>query len=180
MVKHSDRRGFSLLEVLVSVGIIAFLGTTLTQILFSITRSSAKTEVLKDVKQNGEFSLQLMERYIRNARTITSTCTASGTSLDSLSFVNPDGGTTSFYCLSDGKAIRIASSSASGVQFLTSNSVTLGASCATSSLVFVCTASDDVPKSIHISFQLAQIGTPVDQFEKAGANFQTTILLRNK
>lgn len=181
MMRLVKQRGFTLLEILVSIGVIAIIGTLLSQIFFSITRSNVKGEVLKEVKQNGEFSLQIMERLLRNARSITSTCTPIGYASGTISLTNPDLSSTTISCSLDGAVTRITSTTGVVTQYLTTNSITLGgASCAASSLQFICTSTADFPSSMKISFSLAQKGTPVDQFEKASASFQTTVLLRNK
>lgn len=169
--------GFTLLEILVSIGVIAVIGTLITQIFFSITRSNVKGEILKEVKQSGEFALQIMERVIRNARNITSTCTPIGYASGSISLTNPDGSSTTLSSGLDGTVMRISSTTGVTTQYLTSNTITLGA---VSTLQFICTSTADTPSSVKISFSLAQKGTPVDQFEKASAQFQTTVNLRNK
>ena len=169
---------FTLLEMLVSLGIIAIVGVLLTQVFISTTRTNTKGEITKEVKQNGDFVLGVMTRMLMNARSITSDCEKTGTSASSLTFTNPDGGTTMFACLFDGKAFRIASISAS-LSFLTSPSVSLyGETCETA-LTFVCTTLPDETQSIKINFSLAQQGTPYERYEEAGANFQTTVTVRN-
>ncbi len=174
--------GFTLMELVVAVAIIAGLGTVLVQALFTTTRSSTKVERLTDVKQGGEYALNVIERMIRNAQSLTAVCSSSGTTPTSSAIItSPDGYQTTFTCASDGGVTRIASASAFGTQFLTSSSVTLGgASCDADTLAFYCTSIADTPKSVKVTFQLSQKGTPVDQFEKASTTFQTSIGLRNQ
>lgn len=174
-----DMRGFTLLEMLISVTIVALVGGILAQAFFTMTRTNTKTERIKDVKQSGEFALEVMERMIRNAREVTSSCP--GTSSDTISIRNADNGTTTFSCLLDNGTPRIASQSGATAEFLTSSSVTLGGSlCAASSLSFTCTTSGGRPGNIRIAFQLSQLGTPVDQFERSSISLGTTIQLRNE
>ncbi len=171
--------GFTLLEVLVSVGIIAIIGIVATQTFVATTRTNIKVELLKDVKQNGDFALGIMTRMIQNAQAVTSACSTTGTSASSLSIANFDGGATTFECRLDGTVLRIASTSAGVPAYLTSNNLTLvGAVCDTNALNFVCTSLGDTT-SIKINFSLAQKGTPIAQFEKASVSFQTSALLRN-
>lgn len=176
------KRGFTLIELLVTIAIIAGLSTVLAQAFFTTTRSNTKVEKLTDVKQNGEYALSIMERMIRNARVLTASCTSGGTqATPSAAIVSPDGITTTFQCLLDGSVTRIASVSSMGTEYLTSNAVTLGGtSCDTDSLTFYCTSIAEVFKSLKITFQLSQKGTPVDQFEKASTTFQTTIGIRSQ
>ncbi len=175
------QRGYTLIELIIAVAIIAGLGTVLAQSLFTTTRSSTKVERLTDVKQGGEYALNVIERITRNARSLTAVCSESGTTpTASATITSPDGYETTFTCALSGTVTRIASVSAFGTQYLTSSSVTLGgATCDADSLVFYCTSIADVPKSLKVTFQLLQKGSPVDQFEKASTTFQTSIGLRN-
>ncbi len=173
-------RGFTVIELLVAVAIISGLGTILAQSFFTTTRSNTKVEKLTDVKQNGEYAIAVLERMIRNARTITASCTSGGTQASpSAAIVSPDGLTTTFQCALDGSVTRVASVSSVGTEYLTGSGVTLGGtSCDTDSLNFYCTSIADTPRSVRVTFQLSQKGTPVDQFEKASTTFQTSIGLR--
>ena len=170
------------MELVVAVAIIAGLGTVLVQALFTTTRSSTKVERLTDVKQGGEYALSIIERMVRNAQSITAdTCSDGSVSIPSVTIRSPDGNDTQFICELNSGVTRIASVSAIfGSQYLTSSSVSLGDSCATDTLAFYCTSISDIPKSLKVSFQLSQKGTPVDQFEKASTTFQTSIGLRNQ
>lgn len=181
MKNKSNAKGFTLIELIVAVAIIAGLGTVLVQALFTTTRSSTKVDRLTEVKQGGEYALNVIERMIRNARSLTAVCTSDGTTpTSSAAITSPDGYETTFACAWSGSVTRIASVSAFGTQYLTSSSVTLGgATCDADSLVFYCTSVADVAKSVKVTFQLSQKGTPVDQYEKASTTFQTNVSVRN-
>ena len=169
-----------MLEVLVSIGILAMVGTLIVQVFFTTTRANSKTEVQKNVKQNGDFAVEVMSRLIRSARSITTSCTAGGATTESVTFVNQNGGTTTLGCLLDGAVTRVASTSAGRTDYLTDKSLTIGgAECTQDSLQFVCTAPAGQPAMVAITFRLSQKGTPQDQFEKATAAFQTTVAIRN-
>lgn len=180
----NNKNGFTLIELVVAVAIIAGLGTVLVQALFTTTRSSTKVEKLTDVKQSGEYALNVIERMIRNARALTAVCSEGGlTPTSSAAVTSPDGYETTFACAYDNinNVTRIASVSAFGTQYLTSSSVTLGgASCDADTLAFYCTSIADVPKAVQVTFQLSQKGTPLDQFEKASTIFQTSIGIRSQ
>ena len=174
------KQGFTLLEIMVSIGIVAIMGVLISQIFFTTTRSNAKAEVLKNVKQNGDFAAELMGRMIRNANAITTTCADTGSTTTSITLTNPNGGSTAFGCLLDGTVMRIASTSAGRTDYLTDSGLTLGGvDCNGASLSFVCTAPAGQPTTVAITFRLAQKGTPPDQFDRASASFQTTAAIRN-
>jgi len=178
------KKGFTLIETLVAIGAMASIGVLIAQVFFTTTRSNTKTELLKDVKQNGDYATEVISRMIRNSIKTNSACSSAGTPLTSLEIVNADGGVTRFECVFDNSVARIASTSAlSGrTDFITSTNVTLGgASCVDpiTSLQFTCVSNVDQPPQISLQFQLSQRGTSTAQFEKASIRFETTVLPRN-
>jgi type II secretory pathway pseudopilin PulG len=181
---HHHVSGFTLLETLISIGVVGAIGILITQVFFATARTNTKTELLKDVKQNGEYAMSVMSRMIRNSIYIESTCSSTGDpTLSSLDVRNSDGNITTFGCVLDASAsvLRVASTSAtnpSNPDYLTSKNVTIGGlSCndASTTLTFACTSYPDQPPKITINLKMSQKGTPVDQFEKASILFQTTV-----
>lgn len=179
MIKaKSQSLGFTLIEIIVSVGIIGLIIVVITQVLFSTGQSNSKVEIQKEVKQNGNYALGVMERMIRNARSVKSTC--DGTSTKSIEIVNPGSGTTRLECVLNSGVTRLASESAS-IEYLTNESVTLGGvNCVdvANTLQFTCTSSSGIPPRVNVSFSLSQKGTPGTQFEQASESFQSTVNLR--
>jgi prepilin-type N-terminal cleavage/methylation domain-containing protein len=175
------QNGFTLLEMLITISVIAVIASLIVQVFFTTTRINTKTEVMKEVKQNGDFALDVMTRMIRNSTFISSAC--SGGPLNTLNITNPDGQGTIFTCSPDANnVLRIASQSAAvplKFQYLTSSNVTLGtgAFCGTY-LQFTCTSSNDTNK-VTITFDLAQRGTPASLFEQARMPFKITVSTRN-
>lgn len=161
--------GFTLIEVLVVFSILAIIFVVASNMFFSILRGTTKTKTMQLVKQNGDYTISLMGRMIRNARSIgTYTST-------SLPIVNPDGGTTTFSCSdvdSDGNN-EIASNSAS----LISSDVKV-VSC---NNVFTVTEGEpDIrPDTVAIEFDLSQVAVSSRPEEQALVKFKTTISLRN-
>jgi prepilin-type N-terminal cleavage/methylation domain-containing protein len=177
-MKHNT--GFTLIELIVTVAAIAIISTVLSQIFFTTLRTNAKTEILKEVKQNGDLVQESMVRMIQNAQGLVSSCDAVGVESASLELINQDGNTTTLTCIEDEDGTRIASVSAASTDFLTSAAVTLGGvSCDDSTLTFVCKGGVGVRSSVTISFSLAQKGTSPNQFDTASSNFQTSATTRN-
>ncbi len=175
------KKGFTLLELLISVTIIAGLSLLIAQSFFTTTRSNIKTEIIKDVKQNGDVALGTMINMIRASTQVGSLCASGGSSSSSLTIKNPDGGLSTFGCFFDSGVSRIGSSSAA-IDYLTSTNVTLGGNAcadAAMSLQFTCTSATSGGTSVKIAFSLSQKGTPVNLFERGQASFQTTVGLRN-
>lgn len=176
-MKADMKRGFTLIEVLVSVGIIAMIGIVLAQGFFAMVRTNTKTELIKDVKQNGDFALDVMSRMIRNAASVTTSCATGGTTTPTLTILNADSFTTTFGCNVDGTTPRIASTSAGKTDYLTSRNVSLGTNC-TNALTFVCYQLPGEKTGVKITFTLGAVGNPQSQFEKASSSFQMSVVTR--
>lgn len=167
-------KGFSLIEMLIAIAVLGGISVVLSQSFFTITRSSNKAELQKDIKQSGDFALRIMEQMIRSNESIAS-CTT-----DELQIVNPDGNTTTFGCVDDNGVARLASQSGVITSYLTSSNLTLGTTCSAAQLSFACTnLLTSQPDTVKITFSLSQKGTPVDKFELATGAFQTTVNARN-
>jgi len=168
-MKKNSPKGFTLIEILFvmgGLGIIAVIGSGM---FFSILRGSTKTKTLQLVKQNGDYAISVMERMIRNARSLVSPST-DGT-VDSITIKNSDGGTTTFSC--EGAPATISSNSSS----LLSNEVKVSSDCS----IFEVTVGEAgiKPGVIKINFSLSQSRTTTRPEEQAVVNFQTTVSLRN-
>lgn len=158
--------GFTLVEVLMVVFVMGIVIVVGGQLFFTILKGASKTELVKQVKQNGDYALGVMERQIRSAKKIDA-CTPT-----SLKIVNQDDGITEFKCLLENGVNKIASGSST----FTSDSVTLGATCPAS--LFDCSRSTLIPPKVSVSFFLYQKGSSTRPEEQANLFFQQTISLR--
>lgn len=169
--------GFTLVEILVVVTLLGLMAATVTQIFVLGLRSQSKSEALKEAKQNGDYTLSVMERMIRNASDISSSC---NTSSDQLTIVNPDGFTTTFLC-TDGADI----SSASGGMpvptpdmsySLTSSKVAIN-NCI-GAFTVVCPTPPINPKYVFIDFTVNQAGVTPAPGANISLDYQSTVSLR--
>lgn len=74
----SKKTGFSLIEVLVTITILTIVGVAISTIVTRSFQSNTKTELIGNVKQNGQGVLAIMEKDIRESDTVV--CPLSGTS----------------------------------------------------------------------------------------------------
>ncbi|MDP3955262.1 MAG: prepilin-type N-terminal cleavage/methylation domain-containing protein [bacterium] len=160
--------GFSLIEVLMVVFVMGIVVVVGSQLFFSVLKGASKTELVKQVKQNGDYALGVMERQIRSAKSIKE-CTPT-----SLRIVNQDDNETVFTCLLQDDVNKIASNSST----LTGNSVTLGSGACPGSLLFDCNGATLTPPKVTVTFSLYQKGSSTRPEEQAQLFFQQTISLR--
>ncbi len=180
-MKQNAVQGFTLIEIIITTSIIAILGVVITQVLSTTTRTNTKVGIMSDVKQNGDFALIMMERLIRSARQVTSSCSEAGDTLDSVILENTDGNTTTLTCAYDGSVTRVASVSAIGTSYLTGTNVTLGgSSCSGSTLLFTCKGIQGVTQAISIGFTLTQGNASQFISEQSMTPFQSTVMVRNR
>lgn len=159
--------GFTFIEILVVTGLIAMISTLAVQVFVTTSASTTKSNLLQNIKQNGDYSLEIMTRMIQSAESIP-TCT--GAQAGSLAIVNRDGKTTTFDCAVD----RIASTGALFTQYLTPSGLTCGGT-----LQFLCTPRAGIPSSVKITFTLSQTGSAGKSYEAASVPFQTTVIKRS-
>lgn len=102
--------GFTLVEVLVVLAITALVAAIIVQTIAAILRGVLKTGSILEVKQNGSFTLAVMEQMIRNSVS-TPICLfpTPGILVSGVQITNPD--TVTFACLYDGSKYFIASGS---------------------------------------------------------------------
>lgn len=63
--------GFTLIELLVVVAIMAIIAGISSDLFVSILKGANKANVMNEIKQNGNYVLEIMERNIRNAKSVT-------------------------------------------------------------------------------------------------------------
>jgi prepilin-type N-terminal cleavage/methylation domain-containing protein len=165
---NSERqRGFTLVELLVVVTVFAFLGLLLTNSLFSILKSNVKAELIKEIRQNGSFALDVMTKKLTGG--LSPECLDNPSSR--VEFTDVSGDVITFQCDTG----YIASVSAGRNIPLTDSTGKIGLK----SCSFDCEGAGTYQK-VTISFTLSQAGEPTRQEELASQSFSKVILIRNK
>jgi len=164
------KSGFTLIETLVVIGILAIIVVVGSSSFFSILKGSTKTKTATLVKQNGDYAMNVMTRMIRNAKGIVGFVPENYPGPE-ITIDNPDGETTIFLCDSNDDG-SLASNSAS----LMSSQVKVS-DC---SSVFNIQYDEEglEPDVVTIDFTLStgDLGRPE---EEASMRFKTTVILRN-
>ena len=162
-MKLKKVKGFSLIEVLVAIGVFSIVALVTTQSLASSLRNSRKSDAISRSRQNVDYAISTMERLLRNAQDIS--CSGDNRTLN---YVDEFGNNSSFRCAGD----HIASGSAR----LTSNSVLIDCSARP---VFTCSvAGPTVPEAVEIILT-AEDALMGNTEEGATVTSKTKVLLRN-
>jgi prepilin-type N-terminal cleavage/methylation domain-containing protein len=171
------KAGFTLIELLVVIAVLGIVLGIGVSILTATFRSTNKTKVFNQVKQNGDFALETMTRSVRSAIDV---CTTAGTDLVTYSATvncaspSPSVEVTRFHCTlggtgSDGEVDRLDNRGAS---------IPLVSSVKISSCAFAITSS--IPKRVTIDFTFQQstsLGTSTDVI--ISIPFHTEVTVRN-
>lgn len=168
--------GFTLIEILVSLGILVIIMVVASNMFFTILKSSSKAKILTEVKQNGNYAINVMARMIRGGE-----YQSHGNNF--IEIKNPDGEMTEFRCYDEAgppSQYFIASESGSltgEAARITSDNVRVSSSC--DSFITYSPPVSEGPAGIMISFTLSQLGTPSRPEERASVDFRTTVTFRN-
>lgn len=102
-------RGLSILEVLIVILVFSVLGVLTTQAIFLTLKGTKKSSSLMKVRENVSYSLDVIERQLRNAQSVTP-CPNTDTKI--VSYIDADGKIGSFSCTLGETTGYIASGSA--------------------------------------------------------------------
>lgn len=152
-------QGFSLIEILVVVGIFAVLAVVATQATILSLGGAKKSENVIAVRENLEFAASVVERRVRNAKSMN--CVGATV----LNYVGQDNKNYSFTCASDYLE-------ADGGR-VTSDEIIL------TSCSFSCTDGDElkgIPPKVSVNF-LGVSAVGADK-EVSSASISTTVVLR--
>ena len=107
---NKSQKGFSLLEMIVAIGIFGAIVTLSVNIVVIAGAAQVKASLLRAVQDNIRFAIQFMNKEVRTSHALTShhadgTLCSSGTLCDQIRFIN-DRGDTIAYCVLDNVLIR--------------------------------------------------------------------------
>jgi len=102
---NSRKKGFTLIEMLVSVSIFTLVMLIAVSAVFTIVASNKKAESLKSVMDNLDFALESMTRNIRTGSTYTCLTVGGGGSISTVG--NCPGGDPGFQFLSNQNGVTI-------------------------------------------------------------------------
>jgi prepilin-type N-terminal cleavage/methylation domain-containing protein len=166
--------GMTLLEVMVVITIFAVLGILVTESVTLTLQGAKKSESIVKVRENLDYSLSIIERQIRGASTIVSTCyippaTPVPGGSPEIDYTDQNGTLSSFSCQQMGSDNSYI---ASGSSRLTDSAVRI-VSCA-----FICTSSSSSNAPV-VAIDLTMQDASASGTQKANVSASTQIYLRN-
>jgi len=158
------KKGFSIIEILVVVGIFAMIAVIATQAVVSSLTSARKAEASILVKENLDYTVSVMERKLRNAQSIES-CSSSR-----IDYIDSEGEDARFRCINVGGSNgRVENED----DRLTSDEVIV------TECEFACTAGTaDVPSLVNISLEAEKKDTGIANEDKSPVSISTQVYLR--
>jgi len=170
-------KGFTLVEMLVSIGLVLIIGTIGTSMIASILRSYNKAHIINEIEQNGNYVMSLMEGQIRNAKSVE--CDGGGTgSCPGLKVTSQEGTAITFSITTGAGGIGVVQKTVGGVtEILTNDDLVSGVSVDTTNSQFV--VSDTTPSSVQVILQLRQAPNSPGRVDyHADTTLQTTVVVR--
>ncbi|MFH1561079.1 MAG: prepilin-type N-terminal cleavage/methylation domain-containing protein [Patescibacteria group bacterium] len=167
-----DNKGFTLVETLVTVGLLSVIGLIISGVLFVTLRSGGKAELEMAGKQKGEFALNSLEKMIRGAKEIkdiTTRCSPAGVTDDSITLIGQDDLETTLTCA----GTSIASSSA--------NSTTLlqGVTTLDCDQFITCVRTEPQKPLVTIDFTIGLGSATAQPDKRAEIHFTSKVSMRN-
>jgi prepilin-type N-terminal cleavage/methylation domain-containing protein len=172
-IADMNKKGLSLLEVLVVITIFAVLGILVTQSVILTLQGSKKSESIIRVRENLDYSLNIIERQIRNASFVYEDSTyltqCSGTASTAIYYKDQNGKNSSFSCVNIGAGNSYI---ASGSARLTSDTIKV------TSCSFVCTQGTMTNPAL-LKVDLTMQEASASGIQSANVSASTQIYLRN-
>lgn len=158
------RGGFTLIEVLAAISILGLVGLISSSFFLTILSSSSKAEVAKEVRQNGDYVLSVMQGLILSAS--SASCSDDH---KSIAIKDTNGSPTTFSC-NETTTYKISSNSAD----LTGSNVLV------SGCSFICEQVAGAPTKVSVEFTVSQKGSgTLRPSEKSSQIFKSEIIMRN-
>jgi len=138
----NNKRGFSLIEMLIVVLIFGILGVITTQIITLSVRTAGKSESTVKVREDLNHVIGVMERELRNASNVN--CSDDH---HTINYLNAANSWVSFSCAGSADSMYVASASAAQITGTDTSITICNFSCPTDSSVTIELQANNAAKS---------------------------------
>lgn len=170
--RASARSAYTLVEMVVVIGVLVLISAVATDMFFNITRAYNKANAIAEIEQSGSTALNSMVNEIRQARSVTKTSTTT------IEITRADDTPVTF-------GFRPATTSpdtngclyrGTTTQCLTDDTLTTGVNV----LDVTFTVVDSDPQMVKIEMTISQpLGVPTRQDFRAQTTLKTSVVLRS-
>jgi prepilin-type N-terminal cleavage/methylation domain-containing protein len=168
-----SQAGFTLIELLVVLSITVLLMMTVSIFFMTFVVGNTKAVFEQKLKQDGDQAMSQMSTMLRNARSLSSTCT---TGLTSITFTGTDNLSTTLTGVT-GKIASVSSITTPATNFyLISDFSALDPA---NIITFNCYESANAQKYVEIEFTLRRGVDSINSQTTLTRNFKTGVTLRN-
>lgn len=180
------RVGYSLIELLVVITLIGILGTVSSEVFILGIKLQQKSEIIKEVKQNGDYVNSVLDANIRNAVDVIEPSCSQPLASSFIKFTGGDGKTIKLSCededLGGGKTYEYMALITNPdflptVAPLTNKKVkVIQSSC---KFRLICPTPAIAPKYVLVNYTITQtISGDIPLEQKASVDYQSVITLR--
>lgn len=166
-------KGISLVEILIVITIFALLGLIVSSSLILTIHGTKKSDAAIKVRENINYSLSVIERNLRNAKSVTVCAEEGDTNPDnykSITYIDQYGVSSTFSCVNTGSDNSYI---ASGSAKLSSGDVNV------TNCSFSCAQPEDLSKPPFVSVEISATNTGGSGVLNASVSAETRIYLRN-
>lgn len=167
-----NQKGFTLIEIILVVSLLAVTVGLTSDILLSLVRSNTKTQVINEIEQQSNFISLKLEKELRDARNVT--LPEENSTGNTLTFIRKDGTEISYTLNSNNVITRNIGTETP--QILTSNSNPGGVSVTCPSGCF--NISGPNPQIVNISMEFKQAQGVVVSYSGA-VKINSSVVIRN-
>lgn len=165
--------GFTLIEMLIVVALLAITVGITSDILISLVRSNTRTQILNEIEQQANFVSLKIEKELRDARDVTQELEG-----DTLQFTRNDGVEITYeHTTTDGVGFLRRQVGSSGFYPVTSGSGPGAVDVRCSGRCFTVTGANPEVVMIDMEFFQAANGGVIDYI--GGAKIQSSIVIRS-
>lgn len=169
------KKAFSLIEIIVAIGLLAIIAVTTSTLLLTSLRSARKSAAINEAKAEGQYALTDMVQNLKFAASIACNSATSLTMVDANTI-------STTYSLSGTRILKSISSPVTNL-YITTSSAAVGVGACTGGNMFTCDTTNTPPRYLDICYWIDAAGasdvTNSAGTGTSGVNFATHVDLRN-